>query len=190
MPKSTPASVEQDLMSSLHTFKDRALAVKDAHQSARQEIRNDPMKSDMAKRDHLGDLDKQTRSTLDGIKVEQESYVRRLHDRLEQELRGDQPADANSVMLRRDAADRARHITEEDEALAVLSDAVHGGDDTLAHAMGYRARQSGWVDVLDAYKVSQPQSADAASALAVVEGLSSDAGFNLANSITYSSPIA
>jgi hypothetical protein len=190
MPKSTPDGVERDLKSSLSGFKDRALAAKEAHRSARQAIRDDSMKSDLAKKTDFDNLDKQTRSALDSIKAEQEAYVSGLRDRLDQELRGNQPTDANSVLLRRDAADRARRITDEAEALAVMGDAARSGDASLAHAVGYRARHSGWVDALDAYKHVQPESADTASALAVVEGLSRDTGYNLSNQITYAEPSA
>ena len=189
MAKSTPSGVERDLKLSLNGFKERASSVKGAHQSARQEILNDPMNSDLGKRDHLDDLDKLTRSKLDGIKAEQESYVGGLRSKLERELRGSQPSDANSVLLRRDAADRARGITTEADALAVLGDAVRGGDDTLADAVGYRARHAGWIDALDAYQEARPGSADSAVALAFVEGLTTDPGYNLANGITYSAPL-
>lgn len=144
MSKSTPDAIERDLKWSLNAFKERAAAVKEAHRAARQDLLNDPMTSDLAKKEHLETLDKQTRGKLDGIKEEQLSYVRSLRDKLDRELRGNQPSDANSVLLRRDAADRARRITNEAEAVAVLGDAVRSGDDSLAHAVGYRARQSGW----------------------------------------------
>ena len=54
--------------------------------------------------------------------------------------------------------------------------------------MCHRARQSGWVDALHEYRQTQPQSADTAAALAVVEGLDRDTGYNLSNQITYAAP--
>ncbi|MGP6177843.1 hypothetical protein ACTU6U_11150 [Microbacterium sp. A196] len=188
MAKSTPAGVERELESALGRFKERAASVKDSHRSARQKIQDDPMLSGLAKQTRIADLDKETKGKLDAIKGEQESKVRDVRTRLERELLGDQPSDASSVLLRRDAADRARRISDEADALAVLGDAVRGGDDSLAHAVGSRARQSGWVDTLDAYREAHPGSADSAVALAFVEGLASDPGQNLANGITYSAP--
>ena len=188
MSKSTPDAVERDLKASLSGFKERAFAVKEADSAARKALRNDPMTSDLAKKEHLDALRKQTRSQLDAIRSEQEAYVSGLHNKLERELLGNQPSDANSVLLRRDAADRARRIKDEAEALAVLSDAGRSGDDSLANAVGYKARQSGWVGALDSYRQVQPDSADSAAALAVVEGLSRDTGYNLSNQITYSAP--
>ena len=64
------------------------------------------------------------------------------------------------------------------------------GDDSLAHAVGYRARQPGWVDALDAYQAAQPSAADTAAALAGVEELDRDPGYNLSNQITYAEPAA
>lgn len=188
MTKSTPGGIERDLHYSLSAFKDRASAVKQAHASARIEVKSDPRTSDFAKQELLQALAADTRSKLDAIRDEQKSYVRGLRDQLDRELRGSQPSAANSVLLRRDAADRARRIKDEAEALAVMTDATRSGDDSLAHAVGYRARQSGWVDALDAYREAQPGSADTAAALAIVEGLSGDPAYNMANSITYSPP--
>ncbi|WP_347756813.1 hypothetical protein [Agrococcus sp. ProA11] len=190
MSKYTASGVEKSIQSSIAGFKARATVTKEAHRSERQSILNDVMTSDLAKQEHLEALDKQTRGKLDAIRGEQEAYVSGLRTSVERELLGHQPTDANSVLLRRDAADRARRIDDEAEALAVLGDAVRSGDDSLAHAVGYRARQSGWVDALDAYRLAQPQSADAAAALAVVEGLERDTGYNLANQITYSAPFS
>lgn len=181
MNRSTPAGVERDLKSSFEQFKTRATAIKDAHRATRQEIQADEMASDFAKSKRIEELDAETRTKLDAIREEQETYVRNKRYNLERELLGDQPTDANSVLLRRDAADRARRVADESEAMAVMADAVRGGDDS-------RARQSGWVDALDAYREAHPRSADSAQALAVVEALSTDPAYNLATGITYSAP--
>lgn len=186
--KSTPAGVERELERELGRFKERAATLKNAHRAARQKIQDDPTLSDLAKQTRIADLGKDTRAKLDTLKGEQESYVKGVRSRLEKELAGNQPADASSVLLRRDAADRARKIADEAEALSVLADASRGGDDTLADAVGYRARHAGWVNAMDAYKAARPEAADSAVALAFVEGLASDPGQNLANQITYSAP--
>lgn len=189
MSKTTPDSLERDLKVSLDGYKTRALAAKDEHRAKREAIMNDPRATDLGKRERLADLATQTRTTLDDLKAAQESYVTGLRARLERELLGHQPTDANSIMLRRDAADRARRIGNEEEALAVLSDAVRSGDDSLTHAVGYRARQSAWGEALNAYQQAQPGAADTAGALAVVESLERDTGYNLSNQITYAAPI-
>lgn len=190
MSKSTAASVEQSLPSALASYKDSAAAVKDAHRAARQAIKDDPMTSDLAKKQSLEALDKATRAKLDGIKAEQESYVRGVRDQVERELRGNQPSDANSVLLRRDAADRVRKVSDVQEAMDVLNDAIANGDDSLAHAIGARARNTGMEGVAAAYRAAHPATADSAAALAYVEANTSGAAYNLANQITYSAPNA
>lgn len=190
MFKYTPSGVERSLKSSINGFHESAASVKKAHRVARQKILDDKMTSDLAKKNQIKDLDAKTRSELDRIRSEQESYVRTLRGNLERELRGEQPTDANSVLLRRDAADRARRITNEKEALAVLGDAVHNGDESMTHAVGYMARQSGWVDVSDAYRLAQPGTADVAAALAFVEDATTDVGYNLGSQMAYADPVA
>lgn len=188
MSKTTTLSAERDLPSALRSFKERAAAVKEQNKSARQAIKDDARRSDTAKKDDLAALDKDTRDKLDGIKAEQDSYVKGLRDKIESEFRGTQPTDANSVLLRRDASDRARRITEPREALAVLNDAIANGDAEMAHAIGTRARSSVWLDVAEAYQTAHPDTADSAQALAYVEANTSGAAFNLGNQITYSAP--
>lgn len=188
MTKTTPATLERDLTFTFAAFKEEATAVKHAHRAAKEAITKDPMLSDLAKRERTADLNTQTRAELDGIKAKQQTYVKDLRAKVERELLGSQLSDANSVLLRRDAADRARRITDEKEALAVLEDASRGGDDSLAHAVGYRARNSGWINALDAYREAQPGAADSATALAKLESLDRDPSYNFANQITYSAP--
>lgn len=188
MSKTTYASAERDLPSALRSFKERAVAVKNAHKSARQAIKDDPMTSDLAKKQSLEALDRDTRSKLDGIRGDQDSYVKNLRDKIEGELRGSQPTDASSVLLRRDAADRARRVKDKDEAMAVLQDAIQNQDAEMAHAIGAKSRNSVWGDVAEAYQAAHPDTADSAQALSYVEANTSGAAYNLSNQISYSDP--
>jgi hypothetical protein len=188
MSKTTAAAVERDLNSALFGFKDSAAALKAAHTSARQAIKDDPMISDLAKREKLADLGTQTRTKLDGIKAEQQSYITGLRDKIEREFRGNQPTDAASVVSRRDAADRARKLTDRQEAMEVLNDAIANGDADLAHAIGNRARNTAMSDVAEAYQAAFPTTAESAEALASIEANTSGAAFNVSNSITFSAP--
>ncbi|MCS3844788.1 hypothetical protein [Microbacterium sp. AK031] len=189
MSKSTTASVEKALLSALFGYKDSAATIQEAHRTAKQAILDDEMISDLAKKEKREALAKATRAKLDDLKGQQESYIAGLKSKLEKELRGNQPADANSVLLRRDASDRVRKITDKNEAMDVLNDAIGNGDDEMAHAIGTRARNSLWLDVVDVYKAAHPDTAETAAALAHVEANTSGGAFNLSNSITYSSPI-
>lgn len=188
MSKSTAASIEQILPTGLNGFKEQAAQVKEAHRVARQAIKDDPMTSDLAKREKLEALDKDTRSKLDALKGEQGSFVRDLRDKVEKELRGKQPADADSVMLRRDAADRARRVIDQQEAVDMLNDAIANGDESMAHAIGNRALNTGMTGVVETWQAAFPDTADAAAALSYVEANTSGAAYNLSNQMTYAAP--
>ena len=188
MSKSTAASVEKSLPSALNSYKESAAAVKDAHRTARQAIKGDDMISEKARKEKLDALDNMTRTKLDELKGQQESYVKNLRDKVEREFRGTQPTDANSVLLRRDAADRARKITDKREAMDVLNDAISNGDAEMAHAIGNRARNFAWLNVAEAYQAAHPDTADSAAALAYVEATTSGGAYNLSNQMTYAAP--
>lgn len=189
MSKTTAASVERDLLPKLNGFKESAAQVKDAHRAARKAILDDRMTSDLAKKEKLEALTKDTRAKLDSIKADQESYVSGLRSQLEKEFRGNQPTDASSILLRRDAADRARKINDRQEAMEVLQDAVNNEDAEMAHAIGTKARNLAWLDVAEAYTAAHPDTADSAAALAHVEANTSGAAYNLSNGATYAMPL-
>lgn len=189
MSKSTALSVENSLNSALFGYKESAATVKAEHHAARKAIKEDPMTSDIAKKEKMEALAKDTRTKLDNLKGQQESYIAGLKSKVEKELRGDQPSDANSVLLRRDASDRVRKLTDKQEAMEVLQDAINNGDAEMTHAIGQRAQNNLWLDVSDAYKAAHPATADSAAALGHLEANTSGGAFNLSNSITYAAPL-
>lgn len=190
MAKSTPLGVQNALTGKIKGFHDRASAIKNEFYDKRKAVLDDPRLSEQARGEDVQKLLDQTNTTLKSLRGEQEAYVSGLKDSLEKELRGNQPSDANSILLRRDASARARKIGDEKEALAALRDAVHDGDETMAHAIGYIARQSGWVDAAEAWQSAFPSTAGVAEALSYVESYTTSAAYNLANSMTYASPSA
>jgi hypothetical protein len=188
MSKLTAAAVEHDLNDALFGFKDKATAVKAAHASARKEIQEDTRRTAVAKKEDLDALRQQTKSKLEAIKGEQESYVKDLRDRVEREFRGSQPADAASIVSRRDASARARLIQDKREAMEALQDAIAGNDPDFAHAIGVKARNVAWVDVAEVYQAAHPTTAASAEALSSIDRLASGPAYNVSNSITYSAP--
>lgn len=190
MAKHTPLSVQNDLTSKIEGFHSRSNAAKEAYYAKRQEILKDDRLSDAAKTTDLADLAKAVVAQQQSIKGEQIAYVNGLRSSIETELRGKQATDANSIMLRRDASDRARKLETERDALAALQDAVHDGDESMAHAIGTRARSLGWVDVADAWKAAHPDTSGSAEALDYVESYTTSGAYNLANSMAYSDPAA
>lgn len=187
--KTTVASLEKSLPSRLGEFKSRATAAKEAYQAKRRDILQNDRLSDTARTSDLAKLLDAHRKELDSIKAEQDTYVSGLTRSLESELRGSQPTDANSVLLRRDAADRVRKITSPQDAKDILQDAITNSDESLAHAIGIRAYNVGWLDVADTWKAAYPSTAETAAALSYVEANTSGAAYNLSNQITYSSSV-
>jgi hypothetical protein len=188
MTKYTLAGLSSSFNSAVTGYHARAKAIKDAFPAQRKAILDDATRSQSWKNEKLQELADATRKALTDIREEQDAYVRNLKVNVEKSLLGNQPTDANSVLLRRDAADRARRVKDEREALDVLQDAIRTGDESMADALGYRARGQAWISVLDAYQQGRPDAAETAGALAFVEGMEREAAYNLTNSIAYSMP--
>lgn len=187
--KSTPLSVENAFNEKLKASQDQATAIKAAHRVARQAILDDSRRSDIAKKDDLRALQQETKAKIDALKESQESFIKGLRDKVEKEFRGNQPTDPGSVVSRRDAADRARRLTDRKEALEVLQDAIAGNDADLAHAVGVRARNNGWVDAAEAYTNAYPDTAGSASALDYIDSNGPGTpAYNMLSSITFSAP--
>ncbi|MFJ6550021.1 hypothetical protein [Microbacterium sp. NPDC091676] len=190
MAKYTPLSVQNELTSRIHGYHQQASEAKKDYYAKRDAILNDSRLSAEAKDEDAAKLLAQTVGKLASILEDQKRYVDGLKSSLEKELRGSLPQDANSIMLRRDAAQRARQVTDERDALAILQDAVRTGDETMAHAIGIKARNTGWFDVAEAWQQAHPDTAGLAEALAFVEDATSGGAYNLANGAAYSSPAA
>ncbi|WP_460802276.1 hypothetical protein [Microbacterium sp. GXF6406] len=186
--KHTPLSAQNELTGKVEGFHARANATREAYYAKREEILRDDRLSDTAKVADLAELTTATNTQLQSIKGEQQAYVSGLIATLTKELYGNQPTDANSIMLRRDARERARKIETQREALEALRDAVNSGDESMAHAIGTRGRDNVWLNVADAWKEAFPSTAGVAEALHYVEGYTSDGAYNLANSMAYASP--
>lgn len=185
--KSTPLSVQNAFNDKLKSSQAETDAVKAAHRFAAQAIKDDTTLSDTGKRQRLDALNFDTKSRIDALKESQESFKNDLRAKVEKELRGDLPTDAASVVSRRDAADRVRRLDPTD-ALEVLRDAIAGNDADLAHAIGVKARNSGWVDVAEEWSAAHPDTAGSAEALAYLDENGSGAGYNLFNSMTFNAP--
>ncbi len=188
MSNMTPLDAQNNLNSITHGKKEEASAIKAAHAEARKTIQSDLTLSPIGQREKLDALAAATKTALGNLKQRQDDAVKGLRDTLEKQLRGSQPADASSVLLRRDARDRARKISDQREALEVLEDAVANGDVEMANAVGIRARNHGWIAAAEAWKAAYPETAGSAEALSYVESSISSGAFNLANGITFSAP--
>lgn len=73
------------------------------------------------------------------------------------------------VVSRRDAADRADHLTKPSEAARLLRRATESADHDLARAIVSVSWDHGWRDVIGAYVEARPEEAGAAEALRAAE---------------------
>ena len=74
-------------------------------------------------------------------------------------------ADAQTVIERRDAADRAAKLGSAEEAQAALRLAEANGDTHLAQAIAGQSYANGWADVVHTWLDANPQAHDTASKL-------------------------
>jgi len=190
MAKYTRSSIESLVTSKRAGFHGRAQTAKEAYLPARKAIMDDPRLSEQAKRDDVAKLADQLREKLAGIREEQQTYERSLTSEVEKASRGEQPTDANSVMLRRDALDRVRNIDTQNEALDVLREALANGDDTLVDAIGQRGRQRLWGAVVEQVEALRPDVADAVAALRYLKALDSDLLLRIGDGAAYAFPTA
>jgi hypothetical protein len=74
-------------------------------------------------------------------------------------------ADAQTVIVRRDAADRAAKLTDPHEAQRALERAEANGDVHLAQAIAGQSFANGWADVVHSWFAANPQAGDTARQL-------------------------
>lgn len=78
--------------------------------------------------------------------------LHRLRTKLDNMIRGVPPgADASTILVYRDAEDRAAKLTNTREANAMLTRAIERGDTLLARAVAGHAFGNGWHDVTETY---------------------------------------
>lgn len=94
-------------------------------------------------------------------------------------------ADPNTVIVRRDAADRAAKLTDPNEALRAMQRAEANGDTHLAQAIAAQAQANMWSDVVSSYLSARPEAADAAQRLAELPN-PDDGAWRLTHAMTYS----
>lgn len=187
--KITALGAENALSRHLEEYSARAASVKEAHRRQADEIKRDTTLSEIGRRQRLADLGQATKQRLAGIRDEQDTYVAGLKRDLAAQLRDGQSADPAAVMSRRDAADRARGLTDEVEVEAMLREAIASGDNDYAVALGVHARRNGMVDAGNLFRAEFSTTADTLEAADYVEQVTSSGSFNLGRSMTYAAPV-
>lgn len=111
-----------------------------------------------AYRDARNQLQAASQAVLDQVTSERARLSRKLFGH-----EGD--ADPNTVIVRRDAADRAAKLTDPNEALRALQRAEANGDVHLAQAIAGQAQANMWSDVVSSWLTAHPEAGTAAQQL-------------------------
>jgi len=118
------------------------------------------------KRVEIAELYATTRAALDKLRTEQTQQDQTDMAKLERKMWGyddvrttaiDKAAVDHTI---RDAQDRAAKLTKPEQAARALAEAEQAGDHILARAIGKRAHDQDWGDVLHDYLATRPRTAD------------------------------
>ncbi|MFV0136376.1 hypothetical protein ACLGIH_24745 [Streptomyces sp. HMX87] len=94
-------------------------------------------------------------------------------------------ADPNTVIVRRDAADRAAKLTDPHEAQRALDRAQVNGDVHLAQAIAAQAQAHMWTDVVSSYLAARPEAGETAQQLEALPD-PNDGVWRMQHAMTYS----
>ncbi|OEV03819.1 hypothetical protein AN219_37720 [Streptomyces nanshensis] len=142
--------------------------------------------SDEAKRIHIARAYKEARDSVTAMKQDHLDRINTERTKLHRKLFGHEGvADAQTVIVRRDAADRAAKLTKPEQAEHALRVAESNGDTHLAQAIAKHAAEQSWGAVVDTYMQSRPESAEAAQRLAALPD-TNDGSWQLEQAMTYS----
>ncbi|MFF1548725.1 hypothetical protein [Streptomyces sp. NPDC058291] len=96
-------------------------------------------------------------SALERLRQSEVDSINTRRSQLQRRMFGHQgTADAQTVIARRDANDRAAKLDDPRAAGEMLATAQMEGDDLMAQAIATRAARSGWNDVLGSYASDRP----------------------------------
>lgn len=131
-----------------------------------QQIRGDRNMHPERKRVEAAQLYTSTRAALAKVKTDQATADSETFAQLERKLwgydleRATAPDRASIDHTIRDAQDRAAKLTKAEHAAKALQQAEQVGDSILARAIGKRAHDMDWSDVLHDYLSTRPKAAD------------------------------
>jgi hypothetical protein len=142
--------------------------------------------SDEAKRIAIARAYRDTRDQIQAAGQAVLDQVTSERARLSRKLFGHEgDADPNTVIVRRDAADRAAKLTDPHEAQRALERAEANGDVHLAQAIAGQSFANGWADVVHSWFDANPQAGDTARQLQELPD-PSDGVWRMQHAMTYS----
>ncbi|MFF9168297.1 MULTISPECIES: hypothetical protein [unclassified Streptomyces] len=142
--------------------------------------------SDQAKQIAIARAYRNARDQILGMRQAELDRVTTERARLSRKLFGHEgEADAQTVIVRRDAADRAAKLTSPEEAQAALQRAEANGDTHLAQAIAGQSYANGWSSVVQSWIQANPQAATTNEQLAQLPD-PNDGMWKLQQAVTYS----
>lgn len=139
-----------------------AQQIHETYQAQLARIENNKTYSDHAKRVLSAKAYKQAAEQLEQTRQAEVDSINKQRAALQRRMFGQAgAADAQTVIARRDANDRAAKFEDRREAAEALQRAEMEGDTLMAQAIATKASQHGWDDVLSAYAADRPGFAEA-----------------------------
>ncbi len=151
-----------------------------------EQIRGRRELSAEAKRIAIARVYREARDSITAMRQEAEEQVRGERTKLHRKLFGyEGEADVQTVIARRDAADRASKLDDPHAAETALRKAEMHGDTHMAQAIAAHAQEQAWGTVLDTYVSSRPEAAATAEALHALPN-PDDGMWRMEQAMTYS----
>ncbi|MFD6065427.1 hypothetical protein ACFWC2_29310 [Streptomyces diastaticus] len=149
-------------------------------------IRGQRSLSDEAKRIAVARAYREARDAINSMRQAETDRIEGARAKLSRQLFGHVgEADAQTVIIRRDAADRAAKLTNRVDAERALKLAETNGDSHMAQAIAAHAQAHMWPEVVSTYLTSRPQAGAAAEELSSLPD-TADPGWRMGQAITYS----
>jgi hypothetical protein len=148
-----------------------------------EQIRKDPMRSQLAKDTEITALHRQTKERAEKFRENEQKIIAQAIDEKERNLFG--YGSQTDIILRRDADDRANALEREDEALNAYQRAMQTSDSTMQRSLALKAHESGWNGVLKKHFEERPTEANMLNELVQLRANRDDTGRQILASTHY-----
>jgi adenine specific DNA methylase Mod len=142
-----------------------------------EQIRKDPMRSQLAKDTEITALYRQTKERAEKFRDNEQKIIAKAIDEKERNLFG--YGSATDTISRRDADDRAHALEHEDEALSAYQRAMQTSDTTMQRSLALKAHESGWNGVLKKHFEERPTEANMLNELVQLRAYRDNTGIQI-----------
>jgi hypothetical protein len=161
-----------------------------AYQRQLERIESNRTYNDHAKRVMAAKAYTAAQDALEALRRQEVQAVDGRREALHRKMFGrEDAADAQTVIARRDANDRAAQIDNPRFAAEQLQTALRQGDTTMAQAIAQRAADWGWSDVLDTYADNRPGFREAAEEFNALPDTSGSSDWSIHHAFAHVAPL-